>query len=141
MAYCVGFHSPLRQFPFIMLVSMADDAKTAGEKLKVFISYSRRDAADFADELVAGLELAGFAPFIDRHDIMPGEPWEDRLGGLIAQSDTVVFVVTPEAVKSDRCTWEVERTLGLSKRLLPVVHKPVADSEIPETLSRLQFVR
>jgi hypothetical protein len=53
---------------------MADDAKTAGEKLKVFISYSRRDAAAFADELVAGLELAGFDPFIDRLDIKPGEP-------------------------------------------------------------------
>jgi hypothetical protein len=62
---------------------MADDAKIAGEKLKVFISYSRQDAADFADELVAGLELAGFAPFLDLHDIKPGEPWEDRLGGLI----------------------------------------------------------
>jgi len=110
-------------------------------KLKVFISYSRRDAADFADELVAGLELAGFAPFIDRHDIKPGEPWEDRLGGLIAQSDTVVFVVTPEAVKSERCNWEVERTLEQSKRLLPVVHKPVPENEIPEILRRLQFLR
>jgi hypothetical protein len=36
------------------------DAGT-GEKLKVFISYSWRDSAAFADELVAGLELAGFA--------------------------------------------------------------------------------
>jgi WD40 repeat protein len=90
---------------------------------------------------VAGLDLAGFAPFIDRHDIKPGEPWEDRLGGLLAQSDTVVFVVTPEAVNSERCTWEVERTLELSKRLLPVVHKPVPENEIPEILRRLQFVR
>jgi WD40 repeat protein len=111
------------------------------EKLKVFISYSRRDASDFADELVAGLELAGFAPFLDRHDISAGEDWEARLGGLIAQSDTVVFVVTPESVKSQRCVWEVERTLGLSKRLLPVIHKPVADSDIPQQLSRLQFIR
>jgi hypothetical protein len=131
----------LGRFPFIAAAPMADDAKIAGEKLKVFISYSRRDAADFPDELVAGLELAGFAPFIDRHDIKPGEPWENRLGGLIAQSDTVVFVITPEAVKSERCTWEVERTLELSKRLLPVVHKPVPENEIPEILRRLQFVR
>jgi hypothetical protein len=35
-----------------------------GEKLKVFISYSRKDSAAFADELVAGLEVAGFAPFL-----------------------------------------------------------------------------
>ena len=39
------------------------------QKLKVFISYSRKDSSDFAEELVAGLELAGFAPFLDRHDM------------------------------------------------------------------------
>src|SRR6478736_3318332 len=96
---------------------MADSG--AGEKLKVFISYSRRDSAAFADELVAGLELAGF----------------------IAQSDTVVFVVSPEAVKSERCTWEVDRTIQLSKRLLPIIFKPVPEHDIPEKLRRLQFVR
>ena len=60
---------------------------SAGEKLKVFISYSRKDSAAFADELVSGLELVGFAPFLDRYDIAAGEDWEARLGGLIAQSD------------------------------------------------------
>jgi formylglycine-generating enzyme required for sulfatase activity len=113
----------------------------AGEKLKVFISYSRRDSAAFADELVAGLEVAGFAPFLDRHDIVAGEDWETRLGGLIEQSDTVVFVVSPEAVKSERCLWEVDRTIELSKRLLPVIFKRVPEHDIPEKLRRLQFVR
>src|SRR5258706_9767035 len=114
---------------------------SAGEKLKVFISYSRRDSTAFADELVAGLEVAGFAPFLDRHDIAAGEDWEARLGGLITQSDTVVFVISPEAVKSERCVWEVDRTMELSKRLLPVIFKPVADHYIPENFRRLQFVR
>src|SRR5262245_13199020 len=118
---------------------MSDAA--AGEKLKVFISYSRRDSAAFADELVAGLELAGFAPFLDRHDIAAGEDWEARLGGLITQSDTVVFVVSLEAVKSDRCAWEVDRTIELSKRLLPVIFKSVPDHDTPEKLRRLQFIR
>src|SRR6266566_2051723 len=118
---------------------MADPG--AGEKLKVFISYSRRDSAAFADELVAGLEVAGFAPYLDRHDIAAGEDWEARLGGLIAQSDTVVFVVSPEALKSEQCTWEVDRTIELSKRLLPVIFKSVPDHDIPEKLRRLQFVR
>ena len=113
----------------------------AGEKLKVFISYSRRDSAAFADELVAGLEFGGFAPFLDRHDVAAGEDWEARLEGLIVQSDTVVFVVSPEAVKSERCTWEVDRTIQLSKRLLPVIFKPVPEHHIPEKLRRLQFVR
>src|SRR5215470_6902825 len=116
-------------------------ADPGAEKLKVFISYSRKDSAEFADELVAGLEYGGFAPFLDRHDIAAGEDWEARLGGLIEQSDTVVFVVSPEAVKSERCVWEVDRTIELSKRLLPVIFKPVPEHDIPEKLSRVQFVR
>src|SRR5215472_3401577 len=116
-------------------------AETNSEKLKVFISYSRRDSADFADELVVNLEDRGFAPFLDRHDIAAGEDWEARLGGLIAESDTVVFVVSPEAVKSERCVWEVERTLAMSKRLLPVIYKTVPDADVPEKLRRLQFIR
>src|SRR4030095_16510613 len=99
-----------------------------GEKLKVFISYSRKDSSDFADELVAGLELAGFAPFLDPHDIAAGEDWETRLGGLIQAADAVVYVISPEAVKSERCSWEVDKTLALSKRLIPVIFKPVAEN-------------
>jgi hypothetical protein len=112
----------------------------SGEKLKVFISYSRSDSAAFVDELVMGLEDRGFAPILDRHDIKPGEPWEARLSGLIEQSDTVVFIVSPQAVKSERCDWEIDRTLALSKRLLPVSHKSVPDTEIPPKLSKLQFI-
>jgi formylglycine-generating enzyme required for sulfatase activity len=112
-----------------------------GQKLKVFISYSRKDSSDFADELVAGLELAGFAPFLDRHDIAAGEDWETRLGGLIQAADAVVYVISPEAVKSERCSWEVDKTLALSKRLIPVIFKPVAENAIPDRLRRLQFIR
>jgi formylglycine-generating enzyme required for sulfatase activity len=119
---------------------MVDDVRNAGEKLKVFISYSRKDSTAFVDELVLGLEDRGFEPILDRHDIKPGEDWEERLGGLIEQSDTVVFVVSPEAVKSERCDWEIDKTLALSKRLLPAIYKP-PDTEIPPKLSKLQFVR
>src|ERR1700691_5385336 len=116
-------------------------AAGSAEKLKVFVSYSRRDSSEFASELVAGLELVVFAPFLDRHDIAAGEDWEARLGGLIRQADTVVFVVSPEAVKSERCAWEVNTALADSKRVLPIVAKAVPDSEIPEQLRRLQFIR
>jgi hypothetical protein len=119
---------------------MTEARAIATEKLKVFISYSRRDASDFADELVSGLELAGFAPFLDRDDVAAGEDWA-RLGGLILEADTVVLVVSPEAVKSERCAWEVDRSVELGKRLLPVTWKPVPEEAIPEKLRRLQFVR
>jgi formylglycine-generating enzyme required for sulfatase activity len=60
---------------------------------------------------------------------------------LIQEADTVVFVVSPEAVKSERCGWEVDTALAQSKRLLPVIFKAVPEADIPEKLRRLQFVR
>lgn len=118
---------------------MADTG--AGERLKVFISYSRKDSAAFADELVAGLELAGFAPFLDRHDIAAGEEWEARLGGLIEQSDTVVFVVSPEAIKSDRCCGGWTRRLRYQSGSCRLSILQCRITLSPEKLSRLQFVR
>ena len=71
-------------------------------KLRVFISYSRKDE-DFAQELLAGLQLVGFEPYLDKHDIAAGEDWEAGLGRLIESADTVVFVISPDAVASERC--------------------------------------
>src|SRR6516162_8630653 len=97
------------------------------QKLKVFISYSRKDE-DFAQELLVGLVLTGFEPYLDKHDIAPGEDWQTRLGRLIEAADTVVFVISPDAVTSERCAWEVERTATLKKRLLPIVWRCVEEA-------------
>jgi formylglycine-generating enzyme required for sulfatase activity len=108
-------------------------------KLKVFISYSRKDA-EFAEELLAGLELAGFEPYLDKHDIAAGEDWEARLGRLIEAADTVVFVISPDAVASERCAWEVERTVTLKKRLLPIVWRRVEEAQVPPRLKQLNYI-
>jgi hypothetical protein len=111
----------------------------AGSKLKVFVSYSRKDSA-FAEELVPGLELCGFDAYLDREDIAPGEPWEERLGRLIRDADTVVFVISPNSIASKHCEWEVAETVKLSKRLVPVVWQVVPDADVPEQLRRLNYI-
>jgi hypothetical protein len=60
---------------------MAESA-LSGHKLSVFISNSRDDL-DFADQLDASLQLAGFETTIDRRGISGGEDWKARLGVLI----------------------------------------------------------
>ena len=39
---------------------------------KVFISYSRKDE-EFAEDLLNGLEAAGFDAYLDKHDIAVGQ--------------------------------------------------------------------
>jgi formylglycine-generating enzyme required for sulfatase activity len=108
-------------------------------QLKVFISYSRKDE-DFAQELLAGLELVGFQPYLDKHDIAAGEDWEVRLGRLIETADTVVFIISPDAVTSERCAWEVDRTITLKKRLLPIVWRRVDETLVPLRLKQLNYI-
>lgn len=118
---------------------MIDSEAHGQDILRVFVSYSRKDE-DFAQELLAGLKLAGFSPYLDKHDIVAGEVWEARLGRLIEEADTVVFVITPDAVASKRCAWEVDYALSHNKRLFPVVWRRVEEAQVPEPLRRLNYI-
>src|SRR6516225_824581 len=118
---------------------MTNTSAVGDRKLKVFISYSRKDE-DFAQELLAGLEFGGFEPYLDKHDIAAGEDWEARLGRLIEAADTVVYVISPDAVASERCAWEVERTVALRKRLLPIVWRAVEEAKVPARLKQLNYI-
>ena len=78
---------------------MADAAveQTDQPKAKVFISYSRKDM-ECADRLEAALKVRGFEPLIDRTDIYAFEEWWERIEALVTRADTVVFVLSPDAV-------------------------------------------
>lgn len=110
-------------------------------KAKVFISYSRKDLA-FVDRLAAGLEAHQITPTIDRTEIYAFEAWWKRIQTLIAEADTVIFVLSPHAVASDICRKEVEYALSLRKRFAPVVARSVAGEmdKLPATLGDLNFV-
>ncbi len=117
----------------------ASVAAPTGDRAKVFVSYSRKDSA-FAQMLVGALAERGFDAFLDKTDIAPGEPWKERLAGLIATADTVVFSVSPDSVASTICGWELEESARLGKRIIPVVARRIADADAPPALGRLNWV-
>jgi TPR repeat protein len=108
-------------------------------KLRVFISYSRDDL-EFADQLDAALNACGFECVIDRHGISGGEDWKRRLGNLISEADTVVFVLSPTSARSEICAWEVEEATRLGKRILPVLSQPLEDASPPPQLRERNYI-
>src|SRR6516165_8804676 len=110
-----------------------------GGKLRVFISYSRDDL-EFADQLDAALNACGFECFIDRQGISGGEEWKRRLGNLISEADTVVFVLSPTSARSDICTWEVEEAARLGKRILRVNCRSLEGVSPPARLRDLNYI-
>ncbi|MGB6534808.1 MAG: toll/interleukin-1 receptor domain-containing protein [Xanthobacteraceae bacterium] len=117
----------------------AQAAAKPSDRAKVFVSYSRKDMA-FAQMMVAALTQRGFEAFLDKTDIAPGEPWKERLSGLIAGSDTIVFCISPDSVASPVCGWELDESARLGKRIIPVVTRRIADTDAPPALARLNWV-
>ncbi|MEL6568728.1 MAG: TIR domain-containing protein [Pseudomonadota bacterium] len=110
-----------------------------GDRLKVFVSYSRANV-DWADQIVAMLEQRGYDAILDRHDIVPGEPWEQRLGNLLFECDKVVFILTETSAASTVCQWEVEEAARLGKPMIPVTIAPLANVEPPPQLAALNYI-
>ena len=111
----------------------------AKDKPTVFISYSRDDVK-ITDQIEAGLRLTGFEPILDRHGIFGAEKWEEKLGTLIRDADTVVLVLSPSSLRSSSVAWEIEQAIKIPKRIVPVVVEPVGGSPQPEAIQQLNYV-
>ena len=95
----------------------------------------------FTNELAAALELsADFEILIDHVGIAHGEAWPERLGKLIVECDTMVFVLSPDSVSSEICAWEIREARRLSKRIIPVLWRSVDFAKTPNDLSAINAV-
>jgi hypothetical protein len=110
-----------------------------GEEGKVFLSYSRKDR-EGAQRIADVLRERHFGVFKDTDDILPTEEWRGRLEQLIAEADTIVFLLSPSSVASEICAWEVEYATSLNKRIAPIVIEEVDTATIPPLLARLNFI-
>jgi tetratricopeptide (TPR) repeat protein len=140
----LGSTHPKKPCPSLLLmddmISNAVEESGHASKAQVFISYSRKDMA-FADRLEAALKARGFEPLIDRTDIMAFEEWWKRVEVLIARADTVVFVLSPDAIRSGTVALkEVAFAASLNKRFAPIVFRAVDDKSVPEELAKFNFI-
>jgi hypothetical protein len=110
------------------------------DELKVFISYSRRDALDFVDRLQPVLANHGVNAYVDREDIEKGEEWWERIEQLITEADTVIFVMTPGSANSEICHREVDFAERVKKRFLPVIAADIAGQTVPPAVARLNYI-
>lgn len=124
----------------VMARGMAQPAKAAGnDKLKVFISYSRRDAVA-ADALVAALTARDFDVKIDTRDLPFGEEWQKELAEFIRLSDTVIWLVSDASIRSEWVNWELDEVKARNKRLVPVMAGLVNPAELPRQLGAIHIL-
>jgi tetratricopeptide (TPR) repeat protein len=122
-----------------MMIQLPRSSAVNSRKPKIFISYSRKDLS-FADRLVTALMARGFEPLIDRTEVYAFEEWWKRIEALIAHADTVVFVLSPDAVASDVALQEISFAASLNKRFAPVVCRSVDDKTVPGAVRKFNFL-
>jgi WD40 repeat protein len=69
--------------------------------------------------------------WVDVDGIRDGEVFPEALRRAIESSDSFVFVISPDSVRSSFCEEEVEHAASLNKRIVPLSLRPVPDEELP----------
>jgi hypothetical protein len=103
-----------------------------------FISYARTEVR-FAAKLQGSLK-AHWPALRDESDIPPGELWEDEIRKMIKTVETVVVILSPQAVHSKYVKAEIRIAEKLKKELVPILHQECDDADIPLVLVGLQQI-
>ncbi len=103
-------------------------------ELRLFISYARTDYT-LASHIVEILRQAGLDPWFDRR-LLAGQEFKAILGNELRDCFGLVFMISPDSIKSEWCIWELNEAMRLKKPIIPILLRPTI---IPETLSVIQY--
>lgn len=91
--------------------------------LKVFITYSHRDAAakDKLITLLAGLERENLINVWHDNEITPGDKWHDVISSNLTDSDILFYLVSASSLDSKTCNTELVKSLSGNTRVIPII--------------------
>ena len=128
-------------------IAQMPQAISGPARLKIFISYSRKDAV-FTRGLADALATRGYEPDFDQASYDPDnietgiaaeDEWWQRLQQMIAAASTMVFIVSPDSASSKVCDEEIAWARGLGKRIIPILRRSVDFAKAPPRLSSLNI--
>jgi DNA-binding response OmpR family regulator len=111
---------------------------------KVFISYAHEDRSA-AEKIYDALRLAGFQPWLDKRDLLPGDQWQRVIPRQIRASDAVVVCLSTSAINKRGYVQDEFKTATAELRRLPTSRRfiiPVRldDCAVPEDFGALHYV-
>lgn len=103
---------------------------------KVFISYSHRDRF-FAELLERTLEGANIEVWRDTGALLAGTEWRPGIDNGIAESFSVVLVLSPWSSESHFVTYEWASAMGQGKPIVPLL---IEDCKIHPKIEPIQYI-
>jgi ABC-type branched-subunit amino acid transport system substrate-binding protein len=114
--------------------------------MKVFISHAHTNEP-LVKKVTAALEEAGLEVWDDTREIMPGDNWANKVAQALQESEAMVVLLTPDALRSSWVRRDIEYALGeqgYRKRVIPVLvgdAKELPKEDVPWILRRLRMIK
>ena len=106
--------------------------------MKVFVSYSRRDANDFAETLRDHLiSEYGMDVFTDVKNIEAGDMWSNIIEENIKTSDLFIIIITRSSLRSPEVEKEVLLAKEKNKKIIPCIYKGVNLKDVRWDLNKI----
>jgi len=107
--------------------------------VKIFVSYSRRDARDFAEQISETLEDEHDV-FTDIDDIEAGDIWTSVIEDNISRCDVFIVILTFAALRSSEIEKEVLQAEKKSKKIIPCVDRGIEINQLKWDLGKFQGI-
>ena len=109
---------------------------------QIFLSYAREDE-EKVENLYRKLSDAGFKPWMDKKDILPGEKWKSSIQTAIRRSDFFLACLSVNSVnKRGFLQKEIKDALDIWQEMLDsdiyLIPVRLEDCEAPERLGDFQ---
>jgi len=112
----------------------------------VFLSHNKADQAA-VERLASQLEKSGLKVWLDRWNLVPGDPWQDEIEEALDRSRTVAVFVGPSGIggwhnEEMRSALET-RVVDRNRRVIPVLLPGAVEPDkggLPRFLRRLHWV-
>ena len=107
--------------------------------MKIFVSYSRRDAGDFAEQISETLEDEHDV-FTDIDDIEAGDIWTNVIEDNISRCDVFIVILTFASLRSSEVEKEVLQAQKKNKKIIPCVDRGIDINQLKWDLGKFQGI-
>lgn len=104
-----------------------------------FLSY-RRTNAEFVHKCRELLSASEIKSLVDTQEIKYGDEWKSRIFEMLVAADATILFISKDFFESEVCRWEIEESMRMRKRVLPVICDPgIAIERLPAIVRELDL--
>ncbi|MGD1805386.1 toll/interleukin-1 receptor domain-containing protein [Dapis sp. BLCC M126] len=106
---------------------------------QVFLTFAEADK-NMMEQIRKSLIREGITVWSYNTDIQTRKNFQQEIRRGIAGADNVIYLLSPEAIKSEYCQQELTYTLSMNKRIISLLISPTDVTQISSKINNLQFI-